>query len=161
MTRFVFPLEAVLRLKQRRELLAEIKLKQSAAVLRVAQGEVETLVEQLNQVCENLRGKVGKVQDAAAWLQIYQRSAALEQGLKTAQQRTAAAAHVHVRAAEARRQAAVEVQVLQTLRERQWQEFRTARQRAEQRQLDDAVLRRWQPAQDARGWSDDQRGALA
>ena len=77
----------VLKLKQRREQLAEIKQGQAAAAVQAAQSEVAALGERLRQACLRLQEKVGKPQETTIWMAIYVQSAQLQQALQNAGER--------------------------------------------------------------------------
>jgi flagellar export protein FliJ len=143
MKRFHFELERVLKFKQRREQLAEVQQKQAAAALQAAQAETLALGEQLTRACLTLQQKLGKPQDATTWMAVYLQSARLQQALQTAGTKVKQAAHDFDVAAAARKQAAMEVEALLTLRQRKWQEHRRDVQQTVQEQLDDVSLRRW------------------
>jgi flagellar export protein FliJ len=159
--RFVFELDGVLKYKQSRELLADIQHKQAAAALQIAQVEVAALGDQLNQACARLQEKLGKAQDTTNWLAVYRQSTLLEQALQTATRQVERAAHECDRAAAARKQAAVEVEVLLTLRQRKWLDYRKKTQQAVQDQLDELGLRRWQAARADTSGESDPEGASA
>ncbi len=84
MKRFTFPLDNVLKFKERLRQLAEIKQERAAAAVRAAQAEARTLREQLDQMCLRLQDKLGKAQVTTTWIAIYLQSARLEQTLQTA-----------------------------------------------------------------------------
>src|SRR5579862_6842561 len=143
MKRFTFALERVLKFKERREQLAQAKQKQAAMLLQEAQAETSALSEQLERVCLRLQHKLGKPQDATTWMAVYLQSARLQQALQTATARVERAAHEFDVAAAARKQAAIEVEMLHTLRQQKWQEHRRKYEHAAQEQLDELGLNRW------------------
>ncbi len=154
MKRFVFALDAVLKVKRHRARLAEMRQGQAAQALAAAQDVAGGIRRQLDLTCTYLQGRVGRPQEAATWLAVYLQSDWLEQQLQAAGLQVEKATRELERAAEVRRQAAVEVEALLALRERQWQEFRRTFQKMEQERLDEVGLRRWQagrPGADAQG----------
>jgi flagellar export protein FliJ len=159
MKRFTFELERVLKFKQRREQVAEVQQKQAAAALQAAKVEARALGEQLDRVCLGLQQKLGKPQNTTTWMAVYLQSARLQQALQTAVGKVESAAQLYDRAALARKQAAVEVEMLVTLRQRKWQVHCRDMQLAAQEQLDELGLRRWQAARAGQLGDSDTQGA--
>jgi flagellar export protein FliJ len=143
MKRFAFALESVLRFKRRREWLAELGQKQAAAALQQARAEVVVLRDRLDGVCTRLHDKLGKTLDTAAWMAAYHQSALLAQALETATQAVDRATRTWERAAAVHKQAAMEVEVLLTLRREKEQEHRRDALQAGQEEVNEATLRRW------------------
>jgi len=143
MQRFQFGLDKVLKFKERREWLAQIRQKQKAAAVQAAQAVEGELQDQLNLTCLRLQEKLGKPQDATMWMAVYAQSVRLEQALQSAKQKVEVASQELDEAAALRKQAAIEVEMLLSLRQKKWQEYRGDCQKAAQAQLDDMGLQRW------------------
>jgi flagellar export protein FliJ len=144
---FVFSLEKVLRFKQRREWLAEVGLKQAAAVLQTRASMVAALRDQVAKACDDLPATVGQALDTATWLVGYWQSVRLGEALEAAEQQARQAAKDHQQAAAQRQQAAKEVEVLLTLRKQRWSEHQQQWQKTRQEELDEISLRRWMATQ--------------
>jgi flagellar export protein FliJ len=157
--RFTFELDRVLKYKQRRERLAEVKHKQATTALQAARNEAEALRRQLDLACLRLQDKMGKPQDTITWLAVYRQGTILDQALQIAGRKVERATHDLAQAAAARKQAAVEVEVLLTLRHQRWHEHRVEMQRAEQERLDELGMQRWQTASAAKRDDADTEGA--
>ena len=156
---FTFELDRVLKFKRRREKLAQVQQNQASAALQAAQAAAATLRDQLDRACLRLQQKLGKPQDATTWLAIYLQSSLLQQALQTAGQKVeGAAANLQV-AAAARKQAAVEVEMLLTLRQKKWQEHLREFQQTAQERLDELGLRRWLGARAGKSAAADTEGA--
>ena len=152
--RFVFDLDGLLKLKRHRERLAELRHAQAAQALAAAQSASAAIRRQLDLTSAYVLGRVGRAQDAGAWLAAYLQADRLEQKLDAGARVVEDARQALDRAAEARRQAAVEAESLRSLRERRWQEYLQDYRKAEQERLDEVGLRRWQagrPAADSPG----------
>ena len=158
MKRFTFELERVLKFKQRREQVAEAQQKQAAVALQAAKVEARALGEQLDRVCLGLQQKLGKPQNTTTWMAVYLQSARLQQALQTAVGKVESAAQLYDRAALAK-QAAVEVEMLVTLRQRKWRDHSRDMQLTAQEQLDELGLRRWQAARADQSGNGDTQGA--
>ena len=149
MKRFHFRLERVLKLKQQRERLAELRQQQARQVVEAAKAEVARLTEQLRQTAGALGGKLGGAVPASAWVAHYEHSAQLGQALQSAEARVERALRGLHEASAQRTQIAREVESLLYLRRQQWDEHWKDVARAEQVQLDEQGMRRWMAAQAA------------
>jgi hypothetical protein len=140
---FSFPLDKVLRFKERNEWLAQAKQEQANAVLQARLAEVAALHDQLLAACNERPAKVGEPLDTAAWLVGYWQSVRLGQALDVAEERVRQAAMDYQQAANLRQQAAKEVEVLLTLRRQQHSAHRNQLQRVRQEELEEISLRTW------------------
>jgi flagellar export protein FliJ len=159
MKRFTFELERVLKFKQRREQLAQVQQRQASAALQAAKAEALTLRDQLDRACLRLQQKLGKPQDATTWLAVYLQSSLLQQALQSAGQKVEGAAANFQVAAAARQKAAVDVEMLLTLRQQKWQEHLREFQQTAQERLDELGLRRWLGARAGKTAATDPEGA--
>jgi flagellar export protein FliJ len=140
---FTFELDKVLKFKQHREQAAEVQQKQAAMALQAAHAKVSAIGEQLDELSLRLQTKLGKAQVTTTWIAVYLQSALLEQALQIARQDVERAARQFEKAAAARKQAAIEVETLLTLRGQKWHEFLVESERALQVGLDEIGVRRW------------------
>ena len=146
MKRFLFRLERVLKLKQQRERLAELRQQQARQLVEAARAEVSRLTEQLQQTAGALRGKGAGPVPAGTWIAHYVHSAQLGQALESAEVHVQRALQRLQEAAAQRTKIAQEVEALQHLRGQQWQEHSQDMMRAEQVRLDELGMRRWTAA---------------
>lgn len=147
MRRFEFTLERLLRVKRRREWLAEVALAQARARLDEARLRVANLNCRLEELAVTMSDAVGQGRPSQQWandsLLIEQLGITLrlaERKLEDAEKHVAEAAH-------ARTRCAAEAEAMQTLRDQQWEQHRQDIQHAEQRRLDELSMNRWKPGQ--------------
>jgi flagellar protein FliJ len=139
--RFEFSLEQLLRLKRQRERLAELRQKQTAAALAAARAEVAALWERVAQAATEF--SAAKESTVALWMAASRHVGRLREDLAAAEAQAERADKDCQEATALRKDLAVEVEALLTLREGQWQEYRRERGRQEQLLLDDWGLRFW------------------
>jgi flagellar export protein FliJ len=144
--RFQFSLERVLKLKEQRERLAELRLKQAHAALEQARAVVVALRTELARTAAALEGKLGQTIAPGAWMVHYQHSTYLGQAIDLAEGNVARAAQAVREAAAERTRIATEVEAMLHLRHGQWQEHWDETMRQEQIRLDDLGMRRWATA---------------
>lgn len=154
MKRFLFRLERVLKLKQQRERLAELRQQQARQLVEAARAEVSRLTEQLRQTAGALHGKAAGPVAADTWIAHYVHSARLGQALESAEVHVQRALQRLQEAAAQRTKIAQEVEALQHLRDQQWEEHRQDMLRSEQIRLDELGMRRWTGGQVATGRGD-------
>lgn len=146
MKRFDFRLQRVLKLKQQRERLAELRQRQARQVLDAARAEVARLWEQLGHTAGALTGKLGGAVPASAWVAHYDHSVQLSKILETAEAREQRAEQGVQEAAALHTRIAQEVEALLCLRGQQWASHWQEVARADQVRLDELGLRRWRAA---------------
>lgn len=144
MQRFVFTLERVLKYKERRERLAEMRQLRALATLRTCEAVVATLRDRWQEAGALLPGGTGRTLDVAAWLAHFRHVERLARELAAAEHQVREAARRVEEAAALRRQQAREAEALRQLRRRQHEEYWRQAAKAEQRFLDEQGLRRWQ-----------------
>ena len=147
MRRFQFTLERVLKLKEQRERMAELRQKQARAALEMARRVVASIWTQLEQNAEALEVKVGTSIATGPWLAHYQHAAQLGQALEAADANLRRATQELRQASAQRVQITQEVEALRHLRHQQWQDHWQETMRQEQIRLDELGMRRWQAVQ--------------
>jgi flagellar biosynthesis chaperone FliJ len=149
--RFEFRLERVLKLKKQREWLAELRQMEARAALDAARAQVAVLHDQVAQSAAALQACVADALRDAAWLARHQQALRLGPLLELAEANARQADHKYQEASAARTQIATEVEALRHLRQQEWHAYRLALLRAQQEQLDEVGLRRWQARADGPG----------
>lgn len=144
MKRFEFRLDRVLHYKERREQQAELEEQRLAAALNVQDGEISALERRLKQLAEDWSNQSARALDLTAWLNNARGAERLQRELITAQARRLQTLQALQAAAVRRRQAALEAEALRQLRRRRKDQHEAAAAKAEQVQLDEISLRRWQ-----------------
>ncbi len=139
MKRFEFRLESVLKFKQRREQLAELRQLQARAAWDAAQAEVDRLRGQLDRLAEQMQ----RGGDGRAWIAGQKQAVLLSPLLDQAAGLARQAEQQYQEAAAQRTQIAQEVEALLQLRRDQLQAHQHEVARAQQEQLDEVSLRRW------------------
>ena len=146
MKRFEFRLERVLKVKQQRQRLAELRQQQARARLNAAQAVVAALQGEIRETAAAVERSVG-ANGRQLWMALYERSRILGQALEAAEVKVQQAQEELSKADAWRRQIATEVEALLNLRQQQWQGYCQEVARAQQEQLDELGLRRWLAAQ--------------
>jgi flagellar export protein FliJ len=141
--RFEFPLERVLKMKRQRERLAELEQQRARVAVDAAQEKVQQLRNQLTRVAESLSPLVGRPVAMHLWASQYEHTERLGRSIQASEQEVTVAKEKLRQAAAARAQVATEVEALATLRQKQWDEWQQAFQKADQERLDEVGLRRW------------------
>src|SRR5665213_1713036 len=124
MKRFEFRLDQVLRLKQQRHKLAELRRREAQAARDRALSEVANVRERLSRTAAEGVNLLGQALSVAAWVNRSRYLAVLEQNLRAAEANVRAAEQTLQAAAAALAAAAKEEETLVALRDRQWQEHR-------------------------------------
>lgn len=143
MQRFEFRLERVLKVKQQRERLAEMRQKQARVALDAARADVAALNDQIARNAASYEARLGRPEESGALLALWQQSARFADQMSLLEARVRQAAGHYEEASAARAQIATEVEALLGLRRQKWEEHRLLAQRAQQEQLDDVGMRRW------------------
>lgn len=143
MQRFEFRLERVLKVKQQRERLAEMRQKQARVALDAARADVAALNDQIARNAAEYEARLGRGGAADGLLGLWQQSARFADQMSFLEARVHQAAAHYQAASAARAQIATEVEALLGLRRQKWEEHRLLAQRAQQEQLDDVGMRRW------------------
>ena len=146
MKRFEFRLDQVLRLKQQRHKLAELRQREAQAGRDSALAEVAKVQKRLARADSEWAAHYGEAASVAAWVSQSRYRTVLEQNLRAVEAVARAAEQTLQAAAAARAAAAKEEETLVALRDRQWREHQRAAARHERRWLDELGLRRWQSA---------------
>jgi flagellar export protein FliJ len=149
--RFHFSLEQVLKLKRQRERLAELKQNQAALALEKARAEVTALWDQLARAAARFETRIASAGSVAVWMSCSRHVDQVRHELGEAEARTRRAELTWQQATAARKELAIAVEALLTLRRQQWQAYRRSRDRQEQNQLDDWGLRLWRQGRIANG----------
>lgn len=147
MKRFEFRLERVLKVKQRRQRLAELRQQQARARLDAAQARVAALQGEIRDTAAAVERSIGGANSRQLWMALYERSRLLGQALEAAEVKVRQAEQELSQADAGRRQIATEVEALLNLRQQQWQGYCRDVARVRQEQLDELGLRRWLAAQ--------------
>lgn len=151
MRRFQFTLERVLKLKEQRERIAELRLMQLRVALESARRVVAALLAQLEENAATLEVKVGSSVQPGAWIAHYQHAAQLGRALEVAEANLQRATHDLREASAQRVQITKEVEALRYLRHQQWRNHWDETMRQEQIRLDELGMRRWNATQSAQG----------
>jgi flagellar export protein FliJ len=146
--RFQFSLGRVLKLKEQRERMAELRLKQAQLALEQARAVVAAIRERLRQTSAALEPKIGNPIPPASWIAYYEHSQQLGRNLEQAEGHVVRARQQLQEAAAQRTQIATEVEALNHLRHQQWQEHTYDMMHLEQIRLDELGMRRWKAAQE-------------
>lgn len=149
MKRLQFRLESVLTLKEQRERMADLQVKQARAALEMARAVVHALHEQLARSAAALVGRVGQVVTPGAWGAYYEHSFQVGRALEAAEANVAKAQANLEQAMDQRTQVRKEVEALLHLRKEQWRDHWAEHMRREQVRLDELGLQRWRQAQQA------------
>lgn len=156
MQRFSFPLERVLKYKERRERLAEMRQMQAVALLQARERVVEGLKEQWANAGAALPGGSQGPLDVAAWIAHVHHVQRLARELAGAESQVRDAVRAVEIAADQRKLRAREAEALRQLRRRREELHMEQMAAAEQRFLDGEGIQRWRqreidPAQTDRG----------
>ncbi|HZT82338.1 MAG TPA: flagellar export protein FliJ [Gemmataceae bacterium] len=149
MKRFQFRLERLLRLKEQRKRQAELAQAQARQALDRARAEVASLLGQLAAAAEECARRVGRPLPAGEWLLRQDHVGRLRAALDAAEEGVRQAERNLAEADARRARAALEVEALTRLRQRQWEAWRRDADRAEQGQADELGMRRWQAGAEA------------
>jgi flagellar FliJ protein len=149
MKRFHFPLESVLRVKERREQLAEMRQQQARARLEQEQAECERIEEEVARTAADAEARLREAAALGIWQAVYERTAMLGEQLRAAQRLTDEAEAQLQEADRLRIQASQEAEALRALRARDWEDYRKEAARRRQDNLDEVSLQRWLAARDA------------
>lgn len=144
MRRFRFSLDRVLKVKQQREKLAEVRVAQALAAAELARQAVAGVRQEIVTASLAMQQRVGRVLTGDVWAAAFDHSDRLNAALVRAEAVLREAETRLEEAVQARRQIATEVEALKTLRQQQWEQHRDEVQKAEQERLDEIGLRGWQ-----------------
>ncbi len=151
MRRFQFRLERVLKLKEQRERLAELRLQQARLAVEAAQARVQSLQEDLARAAQALQSKIGQATTPGEWLARADHSTVVGKTLQAAEAQVQLAEQALHAAAAERTRLATEVEALLHLRREAWALHCEAMQQSEQERLDELGMRRWKANQAAAG----------
>lgn len=143
MQRFRFKLEQVLRHKERRERLAEMRQWRALAALRTQEQALAKLQARWRNAGAALPSDPHAALDVARWLAQLRAAERLARDLAAATLRVHEAAVAFENATAQRRQQALEAEALRQLRHRQHERYLEQAAKAEQRFLDEEGMRRW------------------
>jgi hypothetical protein len=140
--RFEFRLERVLKVKQQRQRLAELRQQQARARLDAALAVTVALQGEIRETAAAVARSIGG-NGRQLWMALYERSRILGLALEAAEVKVRQAEQEFSQADAGRRQIATEVEALLNLRQQQWQGYCQDVARVRQEQLDELGLRRW------------------
>lgn len=143
MKRFEFRLERVLRYREKREKIAELRQKQAVAALKLVEDEINALQDHLRQTSSALERQLGGTASLSTWVASYAQAGRISKALEAAEGRAEQARQAVLEANARRRQAATEVEVIRSYRARQWHAHRVVQNRHEQERSDELALRSW------------------
>ena len=143
MRAFEFRLERVLKWKQQRERLAELRVQEAQTRVQAAQRQAEELKEKLTLCSADLSKRDQVEQHGSTWLSRYQYAQRLTQELEAAELGIVEAKRQLQEARRRHADIATEVAAILQLRETHWREHVRERDRRVQDQLDELGLRRW------------------
>lgn len=146
MKRFHFRLERLLRLKQQKERLAELRQLNARGVCEAAGREVDSLLDRLVQSAAALESRIGRPIATDCWIAQYEHMAQLRLAIDVAETNAKRAETALDEANRLRQAAAADVEALRFLRKQQWQQHRAESARAEQQRLDELWLSRRAPS---------------
>ena len=141
MQRFVFSLERVLKHRERRERLAEMRLLRAVAALQAREAAAVLARSRLQQAGVGLAGR--QALDVTAWLTTFRHLDRLARELAAAEAQVREAARFVEEAAAQHRRLAREAEALRQLRRQHFERHRKAAAKTEERFLDEQGLRRW------------------
>jgi flagellar export protein FliJ len=141
MQRFEFRLERLLKLKQQREWMGELRQQKARLALEAVRARIEALQGELAAIARDLQG--GRVA-ADRWPAAYAHTGRLGQTLLAAEVEAIQAERQLQEATADLIRLAQEVETLKHLRERAWVTHKDEAAASEQRRLDELGMRRWQ-----------------
>ena len=145
MKRFRFRLDRLLRIKQQKERLAELKQLQARGVFDAADREAKELIDRLSSSAATIESRVGQPVEAIVWHAQYQHMTQLRQGVDNAEAKAERAKAALDEANRHRKAAAAEVDALQFVRRGEFEKHRDETVRANQARIDEMYLSRWRP----------------
>jgi flagellar biosynthesis chaperone FliJ len=140
MKAFEFRLEAVLKLKERKKKVAEVRQRLARQALAGVEREIARLHDELNRGAERFAQALGRLGTLEAYSM---QATSLGRALATAEHQAQKARLELARADEQLRQAAQAVEALQQLKDQRWHEYRTERAAEQQERVEEFVLRQW------------------
>ncbi len=144
MKRFIFRLDRVLKIKEQRQRVAELRQQQARLAVENIRAEMAALANALRTTAAALETQVGRTVPVGAWASHYVHSTQIGERLRAAEARLQRAVAELEAAAALRTKITTEVEALLTLRDRQWQDHCDEDRALRQNQLDELALSRWQ-----------------
>lgn len=153
MKRFRFSLAALLRVKEQREQLAAARVGQARREVDRCREEVSRLHLALGYLAGQLGKAPGQTLAPDSWVGTFDQANRLDEAILRAEQNLAQAERVLQEAIQARTHLAMEVEMLDTLRQQHWQIHRQEMMLIEQERIDEVGLRLWRQQQKQPGFS--------
>lgn len=148
MKRFEFRLESVLKWKQRREWLAQLRQRQARAALDKALAIVHGLQNQLTQAAQLFEAALAGHDRLASGFEQQQHSVLLGRLLEAAEADARQADRAFQDACKARTQLATEVEALLFLKKQHWDDYRKELAHVQLADMDEMGMRRWLAARE-------------
>ena len=146
MRAFEFGLAPVLKIRERRKRLAEIRQLQARELARQRQVELADLRLEANRLSETMAKIVHEGGDAQTWPAIAAQIPSLNGRIRTAEKRVAEAETLLRQADEQLRQASIAVEVLLELKRKKRQAYDADVEAAERQRIEEFTLRQWMDA---------------
>jgi flagellar export protein FliJ len=146
MRAFEFPLASVLKVRERKKRLAEIRQIQARELARQRQVELADLRQEANRLAETMAKIVREGGDAQSWPAIAAQIPALNGRIRGAEKRLAEAETLLRQADALLRQAAIAVEALLELKRKKRQAYDAEVEAADQQRIEEFTLRQWMDA---------------
>jgi flagellar export protein FliJ len=146
MRAFEFRLASVLKIRERKKRLAEIRRIQAGELVRQRQAELADLRQEANRLSETMAKIVHARGDAQTWPAIAAQIPSLNGRIRTAETRVAEAEASLRRADEQLRQASIGLETLLDLKRKKRQAYDSEVEAAEQQRVEEFTLRQWMKA---------------
>ncbi len=143
MKRFHYRLESLLRLKRQLKRLAELDQIEAKRHLDTAEAQLRSWEQELDAAAAELSQRLGVLGPAREYLGRQDLVQAVQREIEAARQHRADAQKAWQQAHERFSRLAVQEEMLQTYRSRQWQEHHHEQESAALGQMDDFVMRQW------------------
>ena len=146
MRAFEFRLASVLKVRERKKRLAEIRQIQARELTRQRQAELADLRQEADRLSETMAKIVREGGDAQTWPAIAAQIPSLNGRIRTAEKRVAEAETMLRQADEQLRQASIAVEALLDLKRKKRQAYDSEIEAAEQQRVEEFTLRQWMNA---------------
>jgi flagellar export protein FliJ len=146
MRAFEFRLASVLKIRERKKRLAEIRQLQARELARQRQAELAELRQEANRLADVMAKIVHEKGDGRNWPAIAAQIPSLNGRIRTAEKRVAEAENLLRQANEQLRQASIAVEALLELKRRKRQAYDAEVEAAEQQRVEEFTLRKWMDA---------------
>lgn len=146
MKRFRFAFATLLKVKERREQLAEARVARARLELEACRARLAHWQDALSALSTQLEQSLGVTLANNDWAKTVEQTTGLERAIRAAEAEVQAAEQALQEAIQERVKIATEVEVLETLKQQRFELYQQDMQRAEQVQLDEFGLRQWMKA---------------